>query len=436
MSLAMSLRSRGPAGSAARAAKVLSRFGATSSAMAQRLDRYDAIAAELGVRPTWPTTACVLARNPELLRRYVDRGAELAVHGLVHGDHAMLERAEQRDAIARALEIFAHAGIEATGFRGPYLRYNAATIEVLRELGFRYHSSQAVLFPVVDGPLDASAAAGYQLAIELYSARDARRVAVIPRLADGLVDIPVAIPDDEILIERLGLEEPERTATWLRVLDWTYARGDLFTLQLHPERIGELGPALHATLAEARRRRPSVFIARLDELASWWTRRSGFALSVTRTDGDRYQVRLRADDDATLLVRGLDVPRRPWHRDDAISDRFEFEVASDRMPVVGISRRSPPAVARFLAEEGLPFEISDDRRVYGAYVDVASTTWREAELLEAIDASGGPLVRIGRWPAGARSALAATGDIDAITLLDFALRSWETRRKPQKERHP
>ncbi|TME61190.1 MAG: DUF2334 domain-containing protein [Chloroflexi bacterium] len=161
MSLAMSLRSRGPAGSAARAAKVLSRFGATSSAMAQRLDRYDAIAAELGVRPTWPTTACVLARNPELLRRYVDRGAELAVHGLVHGDHAMLERAEQRDAIARALEIFAHAGIEATGFRGPYLRYNAATIEVLRELGFRYHSSQAVLFPVVDGPLDASAAAGY-----------------------------------------------------------------------------------------------------------------------------------------------------------------------------------------------------------------------------------------------------------------------------------
>src|SRR5439155_1296640 len=148
--------------------------------------------------------------------------------------------------------------------------------------------------------------------------------------------------DDEILIERLGLEEPERTATWLRVLDWTYARGDLFTLQLHPERIGELGPALHATLAEARRRRPSVFIARLDELASWWTRRSGFA----------------------------------------------------------------------------------------------STTWREAELLEAIDASGGPLVRLGRWPAGARSALAATGDIDAITLLDFALRSWETRRKPQKERHP
>ena len=106
------------------------------------------------------------------------------------------------------------------------------------------------------------------------------------------------------------------------------------------------------------------------------------------------------------------------------------------MPVVGISRRSPPAVARFLAEEGLPFEISDDRRVYGAYVDVASTTWREAELLEAIDASGGPLVRLARWPAGARSALAATGDIDAITLLDFALRSWETRRKPQKERHP
>src|SRR5438094_5428890 len=316
MSLAMSLRSRGPAGAAARAAKVLSRFGATSSAMAQRLDRYDAIAAELGVRRTWPTTACVLARNPELLRRYVDRGAELAVHGLVHGDHAMLERAEQRDAIARALEIFAHAGIEATGFRGPYLRYTAATIEVLRELGFRYHSSQAVLFPVVDGPLDASAAAGYQLALELYSARDARRVAVIPRLRDGLVDIPVAIPDDEVLIERLGFSPEDRIATWRDLLDLTYERGELFTIQLHPERILELAEALRAVLAEAQRRRPGVFVAQLHEIASWWTRRAEARLDVSRIGGDRYRVHLAAAADVTLLVRGLDIPRSPWCRRD------------------------------------------------------------------------------------------------------------------------
>ena len=77
MSVVVSLRSRGAAGSAVRTAAVLSRFGATASAMAGRLERYRAIAAGFGARPTWPATACVLARHPDMLRRYADDGAEL-----------------------------------------------------------------------------------------------------------------------------------------------------------------------------------------------------------------------------------------------------------------------------------------------------------------------------------------------------------------------
>ena len=105
MSLVMSLRSRGGSGSAARAGKVLTRFGATAGAMVRRLDRYDAITSELGIRPTWPTTASVLARHPDLLRRYAAQGVELALHGLVHGDHGGLDEAQQREAIARAADI-------------------------------------------------------------------------------------------------------------------------------------------------------------------------------------------------------------------------------------------------------------------------------------------------------------------------------------------
>src|SRR5256885_10467452 len=139
MSLAMSLRGRGPAGSAARVANVLSRFGATPSAMVRRLNRYDAITAEVGVRPTWPTTACVLARHPDALRNYAERGAEIALHGLVHGDHASLDERQQREDIVRARDAFERWGFRPVGFRGPYLRYNAATLDVLRQLGVRYH---------------------------------------------------------------------------------------------------------------------------------------------------------------------------------------------------------------------------------------------------------------------------------------------------------
>jgi peptidoglycan/xylan/chitin deacetylase (PgdA/CDA1 family) len=427
MSFAVSLRSRGAVATAARTATVLSRFGPTASLMARRLERYDEITAEFGIRPTWPTTACVLARHPDALAPFSGRGVELAVHGLVHGDHALLDRTRQRDTIARALELFDREGLRPTGFRGPYLRYNDATLEALRELGFRYHSSQAVIFPLRDGEPRPERAAAFAMALKLYSARDARRVAVTPRLLDGIVDIPVALPDDEILLDRLRFDIDERTAELLHVLELTYERGELFTMQVHPERIPELAGPIGAVLADARARRPAVYIARLDEIADWWLRRARFQLAVARTGDGRYRVRFVGDGDATLLVRGLDVARTAWYGNEARTEVREFDVVGGRMPAVGITRRSPEAIRHFLTEEGIPHEISDDPRAYGAHLDIADADWTEMGVLAAIDAAPGPLVRLGRWPNGARSALAVTGDVDALTLGDFAIRSWETR---------
>jgi peptidoglycan/xylan/chitin deacetylase (PgdA/CDA1 family) len=434
MSLAVSLQGRGATGTLARTATVVSRFGATAAAMARRLERYESVARAHQVRPTWPTTACVLERHPDLLRRYAERGVELALHGLVHGDHAALDRRRQHETIARAIDIFARAGLRPSGFRGPYLRYNEATRDALRALGIRYHSSQAFVFPLRSTDVDTAAAGRYELALRLYGAIDARMTAVRPRLRDGLVDLPVAVPDDEILLDRLRLAEPALSAEWLHVLELTYERGDLFTMQLHPERIHELGNALDATLTAARGRRPAVHIARLDEIADWWLRRSRFALHVTRTGDGRCRVSLDADADATLLVRGLEVPASPWYGTETRSESHEFEAEAARLPVVSISRGSPPEVARFVAEEGFATVISDDRESFGAHVDastpawdVSTPAWSEAAVLDSIASAPGPLVRVWRWPDGARSALAVSGDIDALTLRDFVARSWETR---------
>jgi hypothetical protein len=198
-------------------------------------------------------------------------------------------------------------------------------------------------------------------------------------------------------------------------------------VQLHPERILELGDALAAVLHDARQRQPSVFIARLDEIASWWLRRSRFSIDVTASTDGVARVRVKADDDATVLVRGLDVASAPWFGSDAVTRVHEFDVPSTRLPVVGISTRSPAPVRAFLKEEGFPSEVSDRAESFGAYVDVADG-WGEADVLESIDSSKGPLVRIGRWPNGARSCLAVTGDVDALTLRDFLVRSQETRK--------
>jgi hypothetical protein len=46
-------------------------------------------------------------------------------------------------------------------------------------------------------------------------------------------------------------------------------------------------------------------------------------------------------------------------------------------------------------------------------------------LIDFIEGSDAPLVRLWRWPNGARCAMSVTGDVDAMTMLDFLRRPLE-----------
>ncbi len=430
MSILLTLRAKGVRGLGARTAMIADRFGPTPSRMEGRLARYAGIAEEFGVRPTLPITASVLARHPKLIRGYVDRNVEFAIHGLVHEDHAALDFRTQRERMARAGDIFASAGVPFAGFRGPYLRYNGATDEAARDLGLLYHSSQAVAFGVLPKDLSGAQVVAYRRALELYGAPDADHVVVRPRDEGGLVKIPVAIPDDEIMVDRLSLDQEAQAKAWLAILRRTHERGQLFTMQFHPERIPHTGGALEVVLREAQCLRPHVWIAALDELATWWLRRQRAVLVVEEAGEERYWVRLEGVPEATLLVRGLS-PRgaTPWCGRDLIARARAFEVGGAVKPVVGVPQGAPRALLDFLREEGLPVEPSENRGRFGAYVELPSDgRFDEVAVLAQIESAPGPLVRLWRWPEGARCALAVTGDIDALTLQDFALRLWETRR--------
>lgn len=429
MGVLFSMRHRGAGGAAARARSIVSRFGVTANPMEERLRRFDELTARFGVRPSWAITACILDRNRAAISRFVERGVEFAIHGLVHDDHSLRSADEQRASIAQAAELFREAGVPFRGFRCPFLRGNSGTDQAVRDLGLLYHSTQPVVFDTAPALGERAAQAFGRTLRHLYSsAVDADRVAVRPALRAGIVHIPVALPDDEIMVERLRLTEEQQTAVWLATLDTTWNNGELFTVQLHPERTDECAAALAATLAEARARRPAVWIATLERIAEWWRRRARTRLEVTPLDGGRYGVRMDGDREATLLVRGLpQVDALPWHGADSIARAPRFELSADRKPVVGVSPRTAPGVLAFLAEEGFPAERGEDPARYGAWVDVAGEV-DEKRILATIESSGGPLVRLARWPAGARSALSVTGDIDCMTLQDFALRLWETRR--------
>ena len=430
MTLTQSVRAKGPLGMASRVGSIAARFGTTPKRMHRYLDAYVSITEEFGTRPTLPITAKVLERHPGLVRAYRDRGVEFAIHGLIHNDHSQFGLEEQRRSMAAAAAIFDAAGVPYCGFRAPYLRYNEATQDAARALGLRYHSSQAVEFAVMaDANHSGHTSKPYQRALEYYRAADAASCVARPRSIGELVDIPVALPDDEMMVDRLRLPDHEQEVAWLAILDSTYRRGDLFTIQLHPERIRRTATALRAVLGAATVRRPRIWLATLGEISSWWRSRQQTQLSVSSAGEGSFCVQLTGDPRATLVVRDLNGVRAdPWFGPEMTCPTRDFTIVSVRKPVVGVSERTPGVVVRFLREEGYPVEFTDSAERVGAYVDVAGDEWGEIRLLNRIDRAPGPLVRLWRWPEQARSALAVTGDIDSITLQDFGWRLWESSR--------
>jgi hypothetical protein len=78
----------------------------------------------------------------------------------------------------------------------------------------------------------------------------------------------------------------------------------------------------------------------------------------------------------------------------------------------------------FLKQQGYIVETSLNPDRHSFYLDrSAFFSEDKRRLIAQIEGSDLPLARLGRWPNGARSALSVTGDIDALTLWDYGLRS-------------
>jgi Polysaccharide deacetylase len=409
-----------------RAGAIGSHYGLGPRRMEERLATVLALVERCGCRATLPVVAAVAERYPDVVSRYAARGLEFAVHGLYHVDHTDLAKADQIDQLARARHALESAGILVAGFRAPYLRADEATIEAVRRTGFQYDASQAFHWPLdteargPGGPVTDS----YERALDFYGARSAEDHPVLPWSEGGIVRLPYCLPDDEAVVDRLRLAPGEIATLWRAVLGATHDRGELFTLAVHPERIAECAPAIADVLAAARTLGPPVWIARLDEIARWWRDRTVSVVAVREDRPDWLRVTILGPDGVTVLARHLDIPgAEPWF---GTYDRLastEVEVPAVPRPFVGVRPDAPAALVTFLREQGYIVERAASPRLYGTFVerDRFSPADRRS-LLAEIEASSAPLLRLGRWPYGARSALAVTGDVDALTIGDYARR--------------
>jgi peptidoglycan/xylan/chitin deacetylase (PgdA/CDA1 family) len=421
------MESRGPLNTLRRLPAIARRFGLSPDRMERALQDFAGIAQGYGCTPTLAVTAVLLERYPDVFRR-LDGAAELAVHGWVHTDYSQLDDAAQSEHMERALGAFRSLEISPDGFRCPYLRWNDDSLHVAARYGLVYGSNRALAWDAI-GPDDVEAQAwdAYQKGLRLYSAGEASGRISLPSRINGLIDIPASLPDDEAMVDRLGLESADRAAAvWTRMLDMVYERGEAMTLILHHERVALLRRALEAVLQRARAQEPPVWAAPLREVARWWSERLAWRLDLVREGEGAYRVSGPDTESAVAIVRGVetDPPGRPWYGDYRLLPAAGFTLRSETPPVIAVEDGSPAALTDYLREEGfVVVEGGAEGLRVGGYPTFGEDDKRS--LLDFIERSGAPLVRLWRWPNGARCALSVTGDVDAMTLVDFLRRPLE-----------
>lgn len=439
------IRSKGPSGILHSSRALLGIFGLTAGPMTRALMGFSEMVRRHRARATFPITASVLDRHAGLLRSVIGDAIELAVHGYRHLDHSLWPEEQQSAEVARARQAFRRHGLRPGGFRAPYLRWNRALLAALSAAGFTYDSSDSLLWPVVDsGDLEPSRRAALQTLLDFCRPRAAERAPSLPYWVDGLtpgdpgpddiplLEIPVSFPDDEMLVERLRWRDPGRiAAVWLAVAEMSHARGELFVLQLHPGRFPLCGGALERVLTWAAGQRPCVWIASLGEVADWWREKRTAQVKITPVEANEWQVTVEAPSRAVLLVRGegTEALGAAWGAGYRRVPGRSCRLRAPRRPWVGLGPGAPTALAAFLRDQGYLVETSEQAGECAIYLPWTpekgfdpTAPDQAAAVLQQVESAPGPLIRLGRWPDGAQSALAISGDIDALTIWDYSLR--------------
>jgi polysaccharide deacetylase family protein (PEP-CTERM system associated) len=108
--------------------------------------------ARTGNKATFFILTTICEHYPDVIRKIVDQGHEIGLHGYQHRLLYKMSTAEFTDDLQKSLELLARCGIdEVKGFRAPYwsiTRDSLWVLDVLKDHDFEYDSS---IFPIRRG---------------------------------------------------------------------------------------------------------------------------------------------------------------------------------------------------------------------------------------------------------------------------------------------
>ncbi len=168
----------------------------------RNVDRILGLLAEQGTQATFFTLGWVAERYPQLVRRIVEGGHEIASHGYGHERASDLSPEAFRADVGRAKALLEDlSGREVLGYRAPSFSIgerNLWAFDVLRDCGYRYSSSV------------------YPIRHDHYGMPDSPRFAYPVR--EGLLEVPVTT------LRLRGCNLPSSGGGYFRLLPYALSR--------------------------------------------------------------------------------------------------------------------------------------------------------------------------------------------------------------------
>lgn len=112
--------------------------------MLDGFDKYINILNKHGIKATMFTLSKVAKKNVEMLKKYIEMGHKLALHGgKNHSPSNKLSDTEFEEQIGKAkYELEEIYGVTVEGFRAPFFAMEKRKLRILKKLGFKYDSSR------------------------------------------------------------------------------------------------------------------------------------------------------------------------------------------------------------------------------------------------------------------------------------------------------
>ncbi len=402
---------------------LLSRYKISSAHAQARINDNLATLAGYSCSPTFFTPGIIVQRYPRFIQGLQSRGAEIAIHSYQHLDLNTLPLPKAIEQLTKAAQTYARHGIRSHGFRAPYLSWSDELLASLPAGLCEYSSNQSVFYNPNSHDHDYANDIIYNTLRRFYNPRSSTDTFTRPLTRSNIIEIPVCVPDDLQLHDGLALDSAGIAQVWVDMLQQTHHRGEHFNLIYHPELGSEVNRSFEALLSRVRSLMPKVWIAKLHEISDWWREKSKFDLRIS-SNTEYLKLDFVCSPRATILARGMTLACDPWDEKYQRLLQNELELPPLPRPFIGLAAGIPEDTVSFLREQGYIVETGESARDCSIVLDHATLEQLSTprQLVDYIEARPGPLVRYWLWPDGARSAFTVTGDLDALTLVDYASR--------------